>query len=488
MNLTSFTFLFFCIILIVLYFISPKKIAWVVLLIASIVFYFFSSIWLIIFVFFTTLTTYIVALIIEKINVKNKTFRKFLCFMAMFANFGIWGFLKYSKFLLINYFEVPFVLPLGISFYTFIAMGYLIDIYRNKYQAEKNILKFSLFMSFFPHIIQGPFSRFDKLSKTLFIKKSFSLNRFSEGCQRILWGLFKKLIIADKLNIPVSELFNNYNYYNGINILLAAVLYAIQVYADFSGYMDIVCGISKILGIDLSENFKQPFFSKSIEEFWRRWHITLGAWFRDYMFYPISMSKIAQKLSRFFRRNIGPKSAKYIPSYFSLVFVWSLTGLWHGANWTFLFWGLLNMVFILTSMQFSLIYKKIKTFLHIRENNKIFSVFQILRTFLIICLLRIFSRADSLDVAFSMFKNMFSNIFEKPYLPNFQNIDISIVAIGILIIFIVDLLSYINKWEYIKTSTPIILKNIVYLFLIFSLILFSGDNTSLIGGFIYAKF
>ncbi len=284
----------------------------------------------------------------KSINARGMLRKRRVCLVAILINFGILVVLKYSNFLIdtVNGFfnaidvtydihNVSFVLPLGISFYTFQAIGYLIDVYRKKYPAEESFFRFALFLSYFPHIIQGPFSRFDDLGKTLFTQHKFSYERLCEGSRRILWGFFKKLLIADNIAIVVNEIFSNYGNYIGPQMLAVAFFYGIQIYADFSGYMDIVCGISHILGVDLTENFKQPYFSKSIDEFWRRWHITLGRWFRDYLFYPVAMSKKTQKIARKAREKLGQSVGRLIPRLLRTVFCLDCHG--------FMAWGCLDV-------------------------------------------------------------------------------------------------------------------------------------------------
>ena len=263
------------------------------------------------------------------------------------------------------------------SFYTFYAIGYLVDVYRGKYPAERNFGKYLTFLTFFLHIVQGPFSRYDELGKSLFQKHSFTYMRLCTGCSRILWGITKKTVIADKIDIVITTIFSYYDEYSGIYIFFALACYSIRLYADFSGYMDIVCGFSYILDIELKENFRQPYFAKSVDEFWRRWHITLGAWFKDYVFYPISMGKISQKIGKWSRNTWGFAIGKLIPGYLALIGVWTLTGLWHGANWGYLIWGYLNMIAILFSMQFSGYSRRIQQKMHLNARSVPFGSFSL---------------------------------------------------------------------------------------------------------------
>ena len=286
--------------------------------------------------------------------------------------------------------ERTFMLPLGMSFYVFHAIGYVVDVYRGKYPAEKNFFKYFTFVSFFPHITEGPFSRFNELGKEIFGEHHFSYDRLCSGCARILWGAYKKVAIADILAGYINTTLGNYEDYGFILICFAVVLYSFRIYADFSGYMDMMCGFCHILGIELSENFKQPFMAKTVDEYWRRWHITLGKWFRDYVFYPVSMSKTGTKLSKWARGKWGAKTGKLIAGHLALFFVWTATGLWHGANWTFLVWGYLNFIVILSTTQLEETYKGIKTKLHINSDSFIWKAFCVARTFVLISIFRFF--------------------------------------------------------------------------------------------------
>lgn len=528
MAFVSWQFFAFLAVLLPCYFLCKKKYQWIVLLVANYVFYMWADIKLTVFIIFTTVTVYYGGRVIDKINTKYRLLRqktditkeekklikernvkekRRAVAVVLIINFGIWIFLKYGYFLGSNInalldsmslgCKLPlksFALPLGISFYTFQAASYLIDVYRGKYKSADNLFKFALFLSFFPHIIQGPFSRFDILGKTLFEEHSFSYDRLCIGARGMLWGFFKKIVIADQIGIAVANIFDTPVKYDGIYIALAAVFFAVQVYADFSGYMDIASGISFVMGIELQQNFRQPYFSKSIEEFWRRWHITLGAWFKDYLFYPISMSKAAQKFGRKCRKVLGNKTGKLIPSYFALIFVWTATGLWHGANWTFLVWGLLNLFIIMFSMQMESTYKAVKDKLHISESNKVFNCFRIVRTFILVCFLRFLSRADSMSAAVSMYKSMFRkwkfSIFSDCELvfPGLSRYNIYAMLLGIILMVAVDFAAEKGCNRYTLDKWPCPVRYVSYSCLIFMIMLFAGLGSDMVGGFIYAKF
>ena len=527
MSIVSLHFWIFACAVTLLYFAVPKKWQWVAVLCGNIYFYANAGIRYLLLLAGTSLIAYAAALKLDKASAAGSkalpaissaedkaavkasltSVRKFILGVAIVSAGGVWAVLKYADFFISNYNgiagwinaawqlpKVSWVLPLGISFYTFHIIGYVVDVYRGKYPAERNFARFFTFVSFFPHMIQGPFTRYNQLGKSIMQEHRFSYDRLSEACPRILWGLFKKLVIADKLNIMVQLVFGNYQAYSGIHILFAMAMYCIQLYADFSGYMDIVCGLSHIWGIDLPENFKQPYFSRSIDEFWRRWHITLGAWFKDYIFYPVSMSRSGQQLGRSARKKWGARMGKLVPGYLALLCVWTATGLWHGASWSFLFWGWLNMLAILSSMQFGPFYDRVKKKCHINPDGTGWQVFSVIRTFLLVCFFRFFSALPSASAAVSTLGHAFSHL-------NFQGIvsvpalftglrtgEILGVAAGILFLLVYDILQETKVWDKAAPRCPIILKSLFYAVLIIMIILLTGGSSDLAGGFMYANF
>ena len=527
MSIFSGTFACFVLLLGIIYFIVPKKGQWIVLLAGNLVFYAWSGPRYLIYILSCGFFTWLAALQIEKINTglhqklpeisgkeekaalrkaAGKQKRIWLT-SALILTLGVWIVLKYGQFIL-DIFNPVFslfgaskpagilslVVPLGMSFYTFDAIGYMIDISRGKYDPDRSFFHYLTFVSFFPHIIQGPFSRYDKLGRTLFESHNFSYDRLCQGASRILWGYFKKLIIADKLAIAVNEIFANYENYWGIHILFVTVFYGIQVYADFSGYMDIVSGISHILGIELDQNFAQPYFAVSVENFWRRWHMTLGHWFRDYMFYPISISKFMQRIGKKTRERFGPRAGKLVISCISMLPVWTVTGLWHGANVTFLVWGWLNMFVMMISQILDPAYEKMRRFCRISLENKLWHAFRIIRTFCLICFFRFFSRADSLQTATRMLQKIFQGINRKllfqplQLFPQMRTQDIIITLIGTAMLIFVDILCEKGKWETVKEKTPFIVRDLIYVILIYIIILFAGTGEDIAKNFIYANF
>lgn len=336
---------FFVIIFILYWFVVNKnlKIQNLLLLISS---YFFYAFWDWRFLFllvFSTLLDYYSGLKIS--NTQKESSKRFWFWLSISVNLGFLGIFKYYNFFIesfvelflkfgfvINAWTLNFVLPVGISFYTFHGLSYVIDVYKKRIPAEKNFIDYAVFVSFFPLLVAGPIERATHLLPQIKKKRSFDYDTAVNGVRQILWGLFKKIVIADTCSIFVDDIFQNYANYSGGTLVLGAILFSFQIYCDFSGYSDIAIGIAKLLGIDLITNFRTPYFSRNIADFWRRWHISLSSWFRDYVYIPLGGSKVGL--------------AKSIRNIF-IIFI--LSGFWHGANWTFIFWGALNALYFIPS-------------------------------------------------------------------------------------------------------------------------------------------
>ncbi len=521
MSVTSFLFLFFIVSVIFVYFICPSRYRWLVLLAANIFFYCTYGVSYIMYMIVSSLIVFLAALYMNKtsLHYKNeiasaekeqkkqlkeelKKKKKRIRLIAVLIVSGIWIVLKYTNFIIsnVNLFlsgntipSVSWIMPLGISFYSFVLLGYLIDVYRDKYEAEKNYLRFFSFVSYFPHIIQGPFSRYDDLGKQLKEEHRFSYDRLIEGCSRILWGFFKKLVVADKAAIVVDAIQTSYTEYTTIYLLFAIVMYSIQLYADFTAYMDIMGGISHILGIELAVNFKQPYLAETVDDFWRRWHITLGEWFRDYVFYPLSMSSMAYKIANYARSHWSNKAAKLLPSYIALFVVWTATGLWHEASWKQVIWGYMNMIVIIYSMQTNDFNQKLRQYLHIDQESVIWKLFCIVRTFLLISFFRIFSGSESIATAISYVKaivtgDLFVSVRFFDLFVTLKTSEIIAVISGTIMIMIVDILNEKELWQSATQKCPMIVRNGILAVLILSIILFAGGDNDLLGGFMYARF
>ncbi|MCL2287141.1 MAG: MBOAT family protein [Firmicutes bacterium] len=423
MLFTSTNFLMFLAVLFVLYQLFPQKHRWFVLLAGSMTFYGFAGHSFLVYICATIVTTFFCTIRIKSLVAKRdefaastddkevkKVFRlktKSACkkwFIAgLVFNFGILSVVKYADFAIGNtnallqwagsgtrFTFMHFALPMGISFYTFQTMGYLIDVYREKVKPETNLFKLALFTSFFPQIIQGPISRFGELSQTLYNGDPLRWHSFWRGAQRILIGFFKKLVIADRLWPALETLTATPAEYRGAYYLFSIGLYAIILFCDFTGGLDITIGIAEMFGIKLAENFKRPFYARSIQEYWQRWHITMYTWFRDYVFYPMSVGKSMLRFTKFARRIFGDFIGKRMPLHVSLQFVWFLTGLWHGATWNFIAWGMANGIVIAISLEFQPLYKKFHTKFPWAEKFWVYRCFQIFRTFWLMNMIRSF--------------------------------------------------------------------------------------------------
>lgn len=524
MSITSTSFLAFIVAIIGLYFFIRPKWQWVVLLGGSICFYWMAMGRSIIYLFTTVLITYLGGLWLDyencilerkiqgisgsekkKLKKDSKRKKKIGIFFVIIFNLGILIVLKYGNFIGENVSHIyglvgrdfsyrthNFIVPLGISFYTLQSIGYIFDLYRGKMVAERNLAKYTVLVSFFPQIIQGPFNRYKNLSTSLFRINTFNYNRFLFGIQRMLWGFVKKIVLADRLGLLVDPVFLNSKYYSGTQIFIAAIAYTIQIYADFSGYMDIMCGFCQVLDIEMAENFKRPYFSKSVAEFWRRWHITLGMWFREYMFYPISMSKKANRLGSWARKTVGVRFGSLLPSYVALIAVWFCTGLWHGTNWTYVIWALINVFFILTSMQFEETYSKCRMILKIKENSFGWKSFQVIRTFLLVCFMRIFSRGVNVRSSINMYKKIFTefdlmDIFRlSTYKIGLSNYDLCIVLVFTIVMFIVSFIQRKGSVREQLAKRNLFVRWFIYLGMIASAVLFASTEGG--GSFLYAVF
>ena len=395
---------------------------------------------------------------------KVKRNKRLVMALALILNFGILAFLKYYNFFAGSLndvfgafgmsFSMPTLklfLPLGISFYTFQSMGYVVDVYREKFPAEKNIAKFALFVSFFPQIIQGPISFYDQLAHQLYEPHKVDFTRIKYGCELILWGFFKKLVIADRAVIAINTVVADYNQYNGTTLTFTVLLYALQLYADFSGGIDISRGIAQILGIDMAENFKRPYFSKSINEYWRRWHITLGAWMKEYVFYPLSLSGTflsaskKMKASRFGKTKAGSHIAKVLPTAIASLIVFLIVGIWHGSSWKYVAFGLWNGGIIMLSILLKPVFDICNKKLHINPNNFFWKLFQMLRTFIVVCIGYVFDVAPSFRQAINSFALLLTNQKINGFNKSGLNLglefkDYAIIVFAVIILFIISLI------------------------------------------------
>jgi D-alanyl-lipoteichoic acid acyltransferase DltB (MBOAT superfamily) len=412
MLFNSLSFAFFLPLVFILYwFVCHKNLRYqnILLVVAS---YFFYACWDWRFLFllvFSSVLDYFSGVKMAEAN--NQQIKNFWFWFSISVNLGFLGFFKYYNFFItefadaianlgfqINPWTLEVILPVGISFYTFHGLSYVIDIYKDKIKVERNFIDYSLFVSFFPLLVAGPIERATHLLPQIKKKRIFDFTDAADGLRQILWGLFKKIVIADKCAEYANEIFNNSGDYSGSTLFLGAVYFAFQIYGDFSGYSDIAIGTAKLFGIDLLRNFSFPYFSRDIAEFWRRWHISLSSWFRDYLYIPLG----------------GSQGGMWMKIRNTFV-IFLVSGFWHGANWTFIIWGLLNAVYILPSIIFSTNRSNLDIVAQGKYLPTVKEFFQIALTFCLTVLAWIFFRANDLTQAVNYVSDLFSwSLFALP--------------------------------------------------------------------------
>jgi D-alanyl-lipoteichoic acid acyltransferase DltB (MBOAT superfamily) len=471
MHFASWAFLLFLAVLVPVYYLVPKRIQWIVLLLANAVFVGFAG-WLgAVFMTVTVATVYAASRGIDalfarqretlaamkathtkeerkKTRLRFEKRRRLVLVACLVVNFGILFVLKYGAMIGrfsasvfgTRAFGADLALTMGISYYTFSTVGYLLDVYRETIPAEKNPLKLALFTSFFPLLVQGPISRFEIVGRSLSEPHSFDGRRFLSAALRIAWGYWKKLIVADRLLVAVLALCKSPAAYRGGFVLVEMLLYAACLYADFTGGIDITIGVGEMLGVRIEENFLRPYFSKNISEYWRRWHITLGEWFKRYVYYPLSVSKPMRALSKSTRR-FGAGVSRRVPVYLATILVWALTGAWHGSNLTFLVWGLLNGVVILISEELKPLYARFHARFPKLGESAFYRGFTVIRTVLLLSSLRILDCYQTVGEAFSAFFSLFTTwnwgqvVFGGVQSLGLGTTDYAVAFCGVLVMF-----------------------------------------------------
>lgn len=442
MTITSFGFLGFILLTLIIYRLFPVKKQWWVLLAASIVFYLSFSIGGIFIMIGTALLTYFSGIWIQKykdeysvwLKENKKTVdketrktkkalyqkkQKLIVAGTVTITIGVLFMCKYYGVLASSINDLfntkmwtaeNILLPLGISYYSFQLIGYLVDVNRDIISAERNPFKVVLYGGFFLSIMQGPFNRYNDLMPQICAeeRKKLTYIDFKFAVIKIVGGYIKKLCIADQVGIIANEVFTNYQNYSGLGIVLGIVCFAVQLYADFSGYMDIIIGIGQLFGIKMPENFKQPFFSKNMSEFWKRWHITLGMWLQDYVFYPILKSSLFKKMGKTISSKFGKNAGRRIPTYIGMFILWVLIGAWHGAGFNYVFGvGILQFIYIFLGEICNPLFIKTKKLLHINDKKLYWHIFQSLRCTALMMFAWVFFNSKSFSAALGMIKNIF---------------------------------------------------------------------------------
>ena len=479
MLFNSIEFLVFFPLVLIGYFSMPHKYRWIFLLLASYYFYMSWKAEYLILILVSTGIDYFAALRMSAVSEKSKK-KKYL-FMSLLSNLGILFGFKYFNFFSDSlravfdqfniFYDVPafdVLLPVGISFYTFQTLSYSIDVYRGDKEPEKHLGKFALYVAFFPQLVAGPIERSTRLMPQLHLNYKFEYDRVVDGLRLMLWGFFKKIVIADRLAHYVNLVYNNPDDYFGLQVIIATIFFAFQIFCDFSGYSDIAIGTAKVLGIDLMENFKKPYFAKSIAEFWKRWHISLSTWFKDYLYIPLGGNRVVKWRW-----------------YYNLFITFLVSGLWHGANWTFVIWGGLHGFYLIFSIVSQKQREKIIDFLKLKSYPFILKSIRVFTVFVLVGFSWIFFRANNVGDAFTLIGNLFvidsSNLLNNSI--GLSSLIVNFGVIGIMEVF--HLLQRGTKFSSYISARPTMIRWSVYFFITICILYLGGQ-----GGkqFIYFQF
>jgi alginate O-acetyltransferase complex protein AlgI len=476
MLFNSIHFVLFFLVVTSLYFLIPHRFRWFLLLSASCYFYMaFIPVYILILAF-TIVIDYFAGILLEKTKDEK---RKYFLIASLIANIGVLALFKYYNFLndtlstLLNSLgyinKIPhlsLILPIGLSFHTFQAMSYTIEVYRKNQKAEHNFWIYALYVMFYPQLVAGPIERPQNLIHQFYEKHRFEYDRVVEGLKLMLWGFFLKLVIADRLAIYVNAVYNNFSRHSGITLLVATVFFAFQIYCDFAGYSNIAIGAAQVMGFKLMTNFNRPYFSCSISEFWKRWHISLSSWFRDYFYISLGGNRVS------------------IPRwYFNLLIVFLISGLWHGANWTFIIWGGINGFYLVFARVSKDLRNQINHFFLIDRVPRLQNFIQILTTFILVCVAWVFFRASSLQDAISILNKILS--MKGPLFigsPAFAIYSL----LGIIFLLLVELkVEYFSGELLFFHNQNVLVRKISYTFILLIILMFGVFDG---GQFIYFQF
>jgi len=483
MLFNSFDFIVFFTAVLFLYYIVPKKVQWQFILAASILFYMYERPELILLLFGIIAINYFASMLIY--NAKSNRYKKRYLTIAVVLDFAILAVFKYLMFISDSFrwlyeligLEYPvksfsIVLPMGISFYTFQAAGYLIDIYRGDYKPERSFLRFATFMSFFPQIIAGPIERGNLMLPQLFTPKKPEADNISMGLKIMLWGYFKKVVIADRLNVLVNTVYGSPTEYEGLALLTATLMFAVQIYCDFSGYSDLARGCAKTMGIELINNFDRPYFATSIRDFWRRWHISLSTWFRDYLYIPLGGNRVGM-----------------CRQWLNYMITFMVSGLWHGASWSYVAWGALHGFYqIIGNIKIKLFGKP--------EKNRffLFNLVSLVITFVLVTFAWIFFKANNISDGIYIASHLFTNIgkiTDMQYLYEVVNslglnLELELMAIAVIFLVICEIISFKYEINELMCKLPFVLR---FGFYYVTAVMILGMGVFSSGGaFIYLQF
>ena len=483
MLFNSIDFAIFLPIVFLLYWTFAKKnrtIQNLIIIIASYIFYAWWDWRFLSLIIFSTVTDYIVGCKLEHESDFKK--RKVLLWVSVFVNISLLGFFKYYNFFVENFiaaftiFGAPIqantlniILPVGISFYTFQTLSYTIDVYRKELRPTRDFMAFASFVAFFPQLVAGPIERAKNLLPQFYVIRRFKYSQAIDGMKQILWGFFKKMVIADNCAVFVNEIFNNSTDLSGSTLLIGAIFFAFQIYGDFSGYSDIAIGVAKLFGLKLMQNFAFPYFSRDIAEFWRRWHISLSSWFKDYLYIPL-----------------GGSRGNTIIKIRNIFAIFLISGFWHGANWTFIAWGAINAVYFLPLLLTNRNRKNLEVVAMNTGLPSIGELINILITFILTVFAWVFFRAESINHALSYIHGIFSySLFSFPVFS--ENTEALILLILISFFILIEWLGRRDKYaiEYIFKNVPAYIQWIIYYLLIIIIFIFSANTQS---SFIYFQF
>ena len=479
MLFNSLQFIFFFPIVVAAYFALNPKYRWILLLLASYYFYMCWNYKYIVLIIVSTVVDYIAGITLYK--TQRRRLRILILMGSLTTNLGLLFFFKYFNFFgdSINFvldkinifYNVPtyhFLLPVGISFYTFQTLSYTIDIYRGKQEPEYHFGRFALFVSFFPQLVAGPIERSVNLLPQFRKAHTFDYERVKNGLLLMGWGFFKKVVIADRLAEYVNLVYNNPGGFSGLNNIIATFFFSFQIYCDFSGYSDIAIGAASVMGYDLMTNFRRPYFSKNIREFWQRWHISLSTWFRDYVYISLGGNRVAKWRW-----------------YYNLFITFLVSGLWHGAEWTFVIWGAIHGAYMVIGSATAKLRENLNRILGITKLPRLYTLFQVMITFVLVYVSWIFFRANNLSEAILILKNhvVFSgnaqiNLFRIPS-------DFYISFVGIFVLLVLDFgEERFSLWNRVKTL-PVPVKVLLLVSFIVAFFLFAAWNEA---DFLYFQF